>query len=273
MRTDQKAPRGSAKPKDKRKTRDKARDLIYGRNAALAVLTGRRYVHELFVLEGIERDVRIEECLRLAGDRRVPIRRVQATMLGNLVGRVNHQGIVLATDRFGYVSVAEIARRPGTVLVLDHLNDPQNFGAVLRAGLAFGIAGAVLPADRSVAVTPAVVNASAGAVEQLPVAQVTNLARTLREFRGGGRWIVGLDTGEDSCPLPTTEIPLPAALVLGSEGSGISAQVRKACDLILAIPIEETVESLNVATAGAIALYELNRRQLEQAKSRSAGGD
>ncbi len=145
--------------------------------------------------------------------------------------------------------------------MLDHLNDPQNFGSVLRAGVAFGIAGVVLPSDRAVAVTPAVVNASAGAVEQLAVARVTNLVRSVRELRDGGRWIIGLDTGEDSSPLPSADIPLPVALVLGSEGSGISAQVRKACDLILAIPIEETIESLNVATAGAIALYELNRRQ------------
>src|SRR5687768_11216784 len=173
LRTDQKAPRGSARPRDKRTSRDQARDLIYGRNAAQAVLSGRRHVHELYVQEGVERDSRIEECLRMASDRRVPTKRVPSTVLGNLVGRVNHQGIVLSTDRFGYVSLAEVARRPGTVLVLDHLNDPQNFGSVLRAGLAFGIAGAVLPADRSVAVTPAVVNASAGAVEQLLVAQVT----------------------------------------------------------------------------------------------------
>ena len=186
-----------------------------------------------------------------------------------MVGRVNDQGIVLTTDRFAYVSLCEVAKRPGTVLVLDHINDPQNFGAVLRAGLAFGIAGVILPADRSVAVTPAVVNASAGAVEQLAVAQVTNLVRSLRELRTGGRWAIGLDTGEDSQPLPTAEIPLPAVLVLGSEGRGISAQVRKQCELILSIPIEESVESLNVATAGAIALYELNRRQLEISLIRS----
>lgn len=219
-------------------------------------------MHELFLAEGIGQDARIEECISLADSRRVPIKHISQTLIGNMVGRVNHQGVVLTTDRFGYVSLSEVARRPGTVLVLDHLNDPQNFGAVLRAGLAFGIAGVVVPADRSVAVTAAVVNASAGAVERLAVAQVTNLARTVRELREGGRWIVGLDTGEDARPLPTTEIPMPAVLVLGSEGSGISAHVRKLCDLVLAIPIEETVESLNAATAGAIALYELSRRQL-----------
>jgi 23S rRNA (guanosine2251-2'-O)-methyltransferase len=263
LRTVPKAPPGNAKSRGKRRPKDQARDLIYGRNAALAVLNGRRFVHELYLADSLGRDARIDECLQIAADRRVPIKRVPQNLLGNLVGRVNHQGVVLSTDRFGYVSLAEVEKRPGTVLVLDHLNDAQNFGAVLRAGLAFGIAGVVLPADRSVAVTPAVVNASAGAVEFLAVAQVTNLSRSLRVLRERGRWIVGLDTGEDSKPLPTTDISLPVALVLGSEGAGISAQVRKSCDLILAIPIEETVESLNVATAGAIALYELNRRQTE----------
>ena len=96
------------------------------------MLQGRRFVHELLVADTVGRDARIEECLRAAADRRVPIKRVAHTLLGNLVGKVNHQGIVLATDRFGYVSLGEIAKRPGTVLVLDHLNDPQNFGAVLR---------------------------------------------------------------------------------------------------------------------------------------------
>lgn len=271
MRTDPKGPPGRATSRaGKRKPGDRARDLIYGRNAALAVLRGRRHVYEVYVAEGLERDRRIEECLSAAADRRAPIKRASPTLIGNLVGKVNHQGIVVATDRFGYVSLGEVAKRPGSVLVLNHVNDPQNFGAVLRAGLAFGIAGVVIPSDRAVAVTPAVVNSSAGAVEELAVAQVTNLPRGLRELRDGGRWILGLDTGEDSQPLPTTDVPLPAALVLGSEGRGISAQVRKACDLIVAIPIEESVESLNVATAGAIALYELNRRQAALARERAS---
>lgn len=268
MRMDPKGQPGSARARDRHKSRDRARDLIYGRNAALGVLQGRRHVHELFLAEGVGRDGRIDECLALAGSKRIPVKHISQTLIGNMVGRVNHQGIVLATDRFGYVSLREVAGKPGTVLVLDHLNDPQNFGAVLRAGLAFGIAGVVLPSNRSVGVTPAVVNASAGAVERLAVARVTNLARTLLELRMGGRWIAGLDTGDEAHPLPTAEIPMPVALVLGSEGAGISPQIRKLCDLILAIPIEELVESLNAATAGAIALYELSRRQQYEGRAR-----
>ena len=114
--------------------------------------------------------------------------------------------------------------------------------------------------DRAASVTPAVVNASAGAVESLPVAQVVNINRAITEIREHGRWVAALDTGSDSTSIFTTEIPLPVALVLGSEGRGVSKQVRASSDLVISIPISSDVESLNVATAGSIVLFELARR-------------
>ena len=132
------------------------------------------------------------------------------------------------TDRYGYTSLRAILDRPGTILLLDHLTDPQNLGTLLRTARAFDIAGVVIPADRSASVTPAVVNASAGAVESLSVAQVVNINRAIAEIREHGRWVAALDTGPDTQSIFTTEIPLPVALVLGSEGRGVSRQVRAA---------------------------------------------
>jgi 23S rRNA (guanosine2251-2'-O)-methyltransferase len=260
LRTDRKAPPGEKKAKPRRPGRDEGKDRIYGRNAVVATLNGKRHVHGILLAEGVGKDARITAIREMAEKRHIPIQTVPVQGIENVVGKVNHQGVLATTDRYGYASLRSVIDRPGTILVLDHITDPQNLGTVLRAARAFDIAGVVIPSDRSASVTPAVVNASAGAVETLPVSQVVNIARAIGEIREHGRWVAGLDTGPDSQPIYTTEIPLPVALVLGSEGRGISRQVRAACDLIISIPISDQVESLNVATAGSIALFELARR-------------
>jgi len=123
------------------------------------------------------------------------------------------------------------------------------------------VAGVVIPGNRSASITPAVVNASSGAVEHLRVAVVTNLARALEAIKRSGRWVVGLDAGPAAQDIFSTEIPLPVALVVGAEGTGLSSHLRSQCDLVLALPMRGRVSSLNAATAGSIALYELMRRE------------
>jgi 23S rRNA (guanosine2251-2'-O)-methyltransferase len=240
--------------------RDSGRDQIYGRNAVLAVLHGRRHVETLFIADSVGKDARLTEIREAAGHRHVTVQSVPRQQIENYVGKVNHQGVLALAERFAYSPLATILDRPGPIVVLDHVSDPQNLGSLFRTGAAFDIAGVVIPADRAAGITPAVVNASAGAVEVVPVAQVVNLNRALRDIREAGRWIVGLDSGEDSVSLFEADLPTPACLVLGSEGKGIAAQTRSLCDLIVRIPIGHEVESLNVAVAGSIALYELNRR-------------
>lgn len=224
------------------------------------MLQGKRHVHNVLLAEGAGHDPRIDMIRQVAERRRVPVQTVPLQGIENIVGKVNHQGVLATADRFGYTPIRTLLERPGTVLVLDHVTDPQNLGTLLRTARAFEIAGVVIPSDRSASVTPAVVNASAGAVESLPIARVVNINRAITEIREHGRWIAALDTGPDSQSIFTSDIPLPVALVLGSEGRGISRQVRAACDLVLTIPISVDVESLNVATAGSIALFELARR-------------
>ena len=224
------------------------------------MLEGKRHVHGIMLAEGAGHHTRLALIREIAERRRIPIQTVPVQGIENIVGKVNHQGVLATTDRFGYTPLRVVLERPGTVLVLDHVTDPQNLGTLLRTARAFEIAGVVLPSDRSASVTPAVVNASAGAVESLPVSQVVNISRAIKDIREHGRWVAALDTGPDSHSIFTSEIPLPVALVLGSEGRGVSRQARASSDLVISIPISADVESLNVATAGSIALFELSRR-------------
>lgn len=238
-------------------------DLLYGRNAVIESLRARRRSgRRLFLADGVREDERVEQLIELAGAEGVQTERVPRQMLDDLTDGGNHQGVALETAAYPYVALEDIIEREGTVLVLDHLNDPQNFGTLVRAGDAAAIAGIVIPTDRSVRVTPAVVNASAGAVEHLPVAQVTNLGRALEKLEKNGRWLIGLDDGEDAQNLFTTDLPTPCAVVVGAEGPGLTRTVRQRCQVIVSIPMRGAVASLNAATAGSILLFDIARRTI-----------
>lgn len=237
-------------------------DLLFGRNAILETLrSARRPGTRLWVAEGMRQDVRVDEIVGLAKSQEVLVESVPRPLLDDMLPDVNHQGVLLEVPEFPYADIEDIIERPGTVLMLDHMQDPQNFGTLLRAADAAGVAGVVIPADRSVSVTPAVVNASAGAVEHLEIALVPNLGRAIDKLEESGRWIVGLAEGEGSQPLFETDVPMPVVLIVGSEGSGLSAGIRKRCQLLVSLPMLGRIGSLNAATAGSIALYDILRRQ------------
>ncbi len=227
----------------------------------MEALRGRRRIERLFVAEGVREDERLLALMALAVERGAEIDRVPRLMLDDVIRGANHQGVALEAEPYRDTPFEDLIELPGTILVLDHLQDPQNVGTLFRAAEAAGVAGVVLPQDRAAEITPAVVNASAGAVEHLRIATVPNLARALESLKRGGRWVVGLDAGPGSSDIFSAEIPVPAVLVVGAEGSGIGANLRKHCDLLLALPMRGKVESLNAATAGAIALYEVMRRE------------
>lgn len=240
-------------------------ELLYGRNAVLEALRGRRRLKRLLLAEGIREDDRIRQIISAAEMRGLPIVRVPRSELDRLTQHANHQGVALEAGPFPYVDLDDLLRMPGTVLILDHIQDPQNFGTLLRTAEATGVTGVIIPEDRAVGVTPAVVNASAGAVELLPVARVTNLARAIEQLKRAGWWIVALDTGHDAQDLFQADLPAPVALIVGAEGAGISRNVRQHSDLVVQIPMTGKVASLNAATAGSIALYELFRRHRQTA--------
>ncbi len=236
-------------------------EALFGRNAVLESLrSGKREPTRLWVAEGMRQDPRVDEIIRLAREAEVLVDTVPRNLLDDQEPDVNHQGVLLETSAYPFADLADIIEAEGNVLVLDHLQDPQNVGTLLRAADAAGVAGVIIPADRAATVTPAVVNSSAGAVEHVPIAEVANLGHALDKLEASGRWIIGLDGGDDSQNLFATDLPLPAALVVGSEGPGLTPNIRKRCQLIVSLPMRGEVESLNAATAGSIALFDLVRR-------------
>jgi 23S rRNA (guanosine2251-2'-O)-methyltransferase len=235
-------------------------ELLYGRNAVLEALRGPRDLRRLWLAEGLREDDRTRAVAAEAERRGIDVERVPRVMLDDAFSGANHQGVALEAQPYRYADLEDILDRPGTLLVLDHIQDPQNFGTLMRAAEAAGVAGVVIPSDRAVAVTPAVVNASAGAVEHLRIASVPNLPRALEAAKASGRWVLGLAGEDGATDLFTGALPTPAALVVGAEGSGLGQRVRSLCDLLVSLPMHGRVASLNAATAGSIALYELLRR-------------
>jgi 23S rRNA (guanosine2251-2'-O)-methyltransferase len=154
---------------------------------------------------------------------------------------------------------------PALLLLLDHLQDPQNVGTLLRTAESIGIHGVVLPARRAVAVTPAVVNASSGATEHLPIATVSNLAQTIATLQQAGLWVVGLENDPAAQEFDQADLGGPLAFVLGAEGPGLARLTRDRCDFLVRLPLAGQIASLNAAVAGSIVLYHTWRQRSRHA--------
>jgi 23S rRNA (guanosine2251-2'-O)-methyltransferase len=179
-----------------------------------------------------------------------------------LAGTRDHQGVAARVEPYRYADAYELAAAPQPLLaVLDRVTDPHNLGAVCRSAEGAGATGVVVPAHGSALVTPAVARASAGAVEHLPVAVVTNLARYLEEVKGPDLWIYGAAGEAGATPMWDADLAGGLALVFGAEGRGLRPLVRRTCDGLVAIPLHGSVESLNVSVAAALLLYEARRRR------------
>ena len=242
-----------------------AREWLYGRNAVREALRGRRRPYQLWLAEGSRRSGVAGEILQIAGGRGLRAEERPAAALTEIVGPVNHQGVLLETDPYPYTdfetALTGSPDAPSLVLALDSLQDPQNFGTLLRTADATGATAIIIPEHRQVGVTPAVVNASSGAVEHLAVARVTNLTRALERLKEAGVWVAGLDQGEDTTLIWTANLTGPLALVVGGEGEGIGRLVREQCDYLVGLPMAGRVASLNAAVAGSVALYEITRQR------------
>jgi 23S rRNA (guanosine2251-2'-O)-methyltransferase len=232
------------------------REQVYGRRAVREALRGPREVLELWASE---RAVRSEDWLR-----GVDRPRVQAKLerdLSDAAGTRDHQGVVAWCEPFRYADAFELAAGEAPLLAcLDQVSDPRNLGAVCRSAEGAGATGVVLPAHGSARVTPAVCRASAGAVEHLPVAVVTNLARFLGEVKRGDLWVVGA-AGDAETSMWDADLGGGIAFVFGAEGRGLRPLVRRTCDELVSIPLEGRIESLNVSVAAALLLYEARRQR------------
>ncbi len=237
-------------------------EFLYGHWAVIeAMRSGRRALEALIIHERAEKRGAVGEVVGMAEDFGLPIQRVQRRILDDLANNGNHQGLALRVGPYPYCDLEDIltlAAQRGEkpfILLLDLLKDPQNVGSLIRVSDAVGVHGIVIQERRSVAVTPAVVNASSGAVEHVNVAQVSNLVNAMKLLKQEDIWLVGLDVGPNIPPLDKTDLNMALGLVMGSEGEGLRRLVRDTCDLLLTLPMRGEVGSLNVATAGAIALY------------------
>jgi len=234
-------------------------DYLYGRHAILEALRAERDVQEILVARGAHPHGALNELLALAHNARVPVRELPRVELDKLAR--NHQGVLARIDEFAYaevddlLAVARERHEPAFLLMLDSVQDPQNFGALLRTAEAVGAHGVILAERRSVGVTPAVVKASAGAVNHLKIARVTNLARTIEELKRANVWVVGVENDARAQDLARVDYNMDLMFVLGSEGAGLGRLVREKCDLLVRLPMWGKVGSLNVAVAGSIILY------------------
>jgi 23S rRNA (guanosine2251-2'-O)-methyltransferase len=245
------------------------REWIYGRQAVREVLrAGRRTVFLAQVAEGVRQQGALEEILGLTQKRNIRIERVPPAVLDRVGG--NHQGVAVQVGEYPLVPLEEILSRceqagsGALLLLLDQIQDPQNLASLLRTAEAAGVHGVILPLRRAAGVTPAVVHASAGAVEHLRIAQ-SNLAQAIGEIKGRGIWVAGLDADPSSESMFGADLDGPLAVAVGSEGEGLRPLVRKSCDRLFRLPMRGKIQSLNAAAAGSIALYLVLRQRGETA--------
>lgn len=244
------------------------RELLYGRQPVREVLrAGRRQVFKVLMAVGTRPAPILDEIVAAARKSAVPVQPVDRREFEKLGGEVHHQGVAAEVSGYPYVELAEVlaaAQAAGQVpflLLLDHIQDPQNLGSLLRTADAVGVHGVVLPGRRATEVTPAAVRASAGAAEHVRVALIANLVQGMARLKAEGIWLAGLDA-QPGVPLYTeARLDGPLGLVVGSEGQGLARLVRDTCDLLIRLPQTGRVGSLNAAVAGAVALYEARRQR------------
>jgi 23S rRNA (guanosine2251-2'-O)-methyltransferase len=227
---------------------------------------GRRKHHKLTLAEGVRQTDVIGQIVSLAGQAGVEVERTERRNLDQ-IGNVHHQGVALETDGYSYATLDDILIlaqsrvEPPLILLLDQLQDPQNVGSLLRTAEAVGVHGVIIQRRRAVDITPAVVHASAGAVEHLKIAQVTNLVNAIGKLKEHDVWVAGLEAAPGAQRYDQADLNGSLAIVVGSEGEGLRRLVRERCDFLLALPMYGQVTSLNASVAGSVVLYEALRQR------------
>lgn len=241
-------------------------EIVYGKNPVMELLKSGKPVNKVLLLaEGP--GGRNQEILPTLRQRQIPYQFVDRQILDRLTNRENHQGMLAYAAAREYASiddllaVAEKRQEDPFILMLDEIEDPHNLGALLRTVDAVGAHGVIIPKRRSVALTSTVAKTSAGAVEHVAVARVSNLVQTLQELKKKGCWVSGAEAGGKDAF--TADLTGPRVIVVGSEGKGISRLLREKCDEIVSLPMRGHVTSLNASVAGSIMLYEVLRQRSE----------
>ena len=242
-------------------------NLIFGRNAVTELLKSGRSVNKIFIAEG-SRDGSIQKIFALAKTAGIVVEFLNRDKLDKICGG-RHQGVVAMAAAANYSTVEEILElaeskhEPPFLILLDELEDPQNFGAILRTAEAVGVHGVIIPKRRSVQLNATVFKTSAGAAEYVKVAQITNVAQTLKNLRGLGLKVVGSDMSAE-IDFRQADLTGGIVLIIGSEGKGMRRLTRENCDELIKIPMVGKINSLNASAAGAVLMYEIfSQRQRE----------
>ena len=246
---------------EKKQGREKTRQrekIIYGRHPVIEALK-RQIVKRVYYYDGIEQKSFLFELRRMCDEKDVPLNAVDSEYLTSRLGRSNHQGVLAEVERFEYTdfnSLAQLVKAQETacILVLAHLEDPGNLGAILRSAAAFGIAGVIIPKKRSASVNATVAKTSAGTLGLVPVTLVPSLRNAINELKENDFWIVGSDSSAET-EISDFEFPKRAVIIIGGESKGVPPLLLKECDYLIRIGITDDVESLNVSAASAIFLH------------------
>ncbi|MEI8140119.1 MAG: 23S rRNA (guanosine(2251)-2'-O)-methyltransferase RlmB [bacterium] len=244
-------------------------EIVYGRQPVCELLrAGRRDVKRLLMANNVRQSsAAIVQLLKLAEKRSLEIQSMALFELDRLCRGGNHQGVAAMVAEYPYAELADLIEEsklrklPLLMLLVDHVQDPQNLGSMIRSADAAGVNGVVIARHRAVSVTPAVVRASAGATEYVPVAQVVNLHQAMLTLKEEGVRLVGLEGSSEAVSYEEADLTGPIGVVVGSEEEGLGKLIRETCDVVIRLPMRGHVGSLNAAVAAAIAMFEVRRRQ------------
>lgn len=241
-------------------------NILIGRNAVGEAIKSGREIEKITVVKGGEGS--IKKIIGQAKDKKIPVYYSDRQALDRMAGGGQHQGIIASVADFKYSTVDEIlevAKRRDEdpfVIILDNLEDPHNLGAIMRTAECAGAHGIIIPKRRSVSVTDTVAKASAGAVEYMKVAKVTNISQTIEQLQQDGLWIGACDMGGEE--YYKANLTGPIGIVIGSEGAGISKLVKSKCDFTVSMPMVGNITSLNASNAAAILMYEIRKQRDEK---------
>lgn len=244
-------------------------DLIYGRHSVLAALESERALNRVWVTPRLRYDPRFHTLLTEAKAAGAVIDEVEPRRLDQMTQGATHQGIAAQVASYDYLDLADLIQQAKAsvehpvILVADGITDPHNLGAIIRSAEAMGAQGLVIPQRRAVGITSTVAKVAAGALETFPVARVINLARALEELKATGFWIYGT-VAEASQTIDAVSFNGATVLVVGSEGEGLNLLTQKACDVLVSIPLQGSVPSLNASVAAGMVLYEVFRQRRSQ---------
>ena len=243
-------------------------EIVAGRNAVFEALTSRRPVNKIYIKAGLQGGS-LGKIIAEAQKSAVLIEYVQSEKLDRLAPGVRHQGIVALASPIAFSSLEDVLKRAAArnetpfLLLLDELQDPQNVGALIRSADAAGVHGVLLPKRRSCPLNMVVAKISAGAVNYVPVVQIGNIVQTLCGLKEQGFWVVGADM-DGAALYFDADLDRPIVLVIGAEGKGLGRLVKENCDMLVRIPMQGGVNSLNASAAGAILMYEVVRQRMQK---------